>query len=115
MYYAEKLELVYQQYTKSLDLDIALTIVPLSDTDRLRLIDDPDLAARIAVCDAQVKDDLITDLRSLSKTATSEGVRLTALKELGRTLYPRRFKDNVQQPFDNVNVVRYELVEASDA
>lgn len=110
--YADKLELVFRAYERSLDLDIALTIVPLSDAERIRLIDDPDLGARIALCDARVREDLMTQLRGLASEAESEGVRLTALKELGKTLYPRRFKD---APIDaqggGSRVVRYEVVE----
>jgi hypothetical protein len=108
--YADKLELVYREYEDALDLDIALTLVPLTDAERLRLIDDPDLMARIAVCDAKVKNDLMHDLRDLSKSAQSDGVKFAALKELGKTLYPRRFKDDAQEP-KMPTVVRYELME----
>jgi hypothetical protein len=113
--YADKVELVFREYEKSLDLDIALCVVPLSAAERERIIVDPDLAARIDLCDARVREDLIADLRYLSKNADSEGVRLTALKELGRTLYPKRFKD---APVNGANLpprkVTYELVEATE-
>lgn len=109
--YYDKLELVYQNYERSLDLDIALTLVPLTDAERIRLSEDPDLRARINILDAKVKEDLLTDLRTLSKEATNDGVRLTALKELGKTLYPKRFKDNVVLPSEQPRAIRYELVE----
>lgn len=110
--YADKLELVFRAYERSLDLDIALTIVPLSDAERIRMIDDSDLGARIALCDARVREDLMTQLRGLASEAESEGVRLTALKELGKTLYPRRFKDAaVDNSGGGSRVVRYEIVE----
>lgn len=91
--YADKLELVFRAYEKSLDLDVALTIVPLNDDERTRLKADPDLTARIAVCDAKLREDMVMDLRDLSKNASSDGVRLQALKDLGRTFYPQRFKE----------------------
>lgn len=112
--YADKLEQVFRAYEKSLDLDIALTIVPLSEADRIKLVDDPDLAARIMLCDAKVREELISDVRIISKTSISDSVRLSALKELGRTIYPKRFKDTPQEATVPVNVIRYQLVEATE-
>lgn len=109
--YADKLELVFRAYEKSLDLDVALTLVPLSHEDRARIEEDPDFLARIMVCDAKVKEELMADFRNLSKNAESEGVRLTALKELGKTLYPRRFKDDSSNGDRMPRVIRYEVVE----
>lgn len=111
--YSDILELVYRAYERSLDLDIALTVVPIDEALRNRLIDDSDLQARIMLCDARVREDLMDDLRHLSKHAESDAVRLTALKELGKTLYPRRFKDTAS-PLDNLpKAIRYEAVEAT--
>ena len=94
MDYAELLELVFQQYEKSLDLEVALSTVPMSPDDLTRLLDDPDLKARINLCDARAKEDLMTRVRELARSAVSEGVKLQALKEIGRTLYPKRFKES---------------------
>ena len=112
--YYDKLELVYRAYERSMDLDIALTIVPLSEAERIKLSEDQDLAARIAVYDAKTKEDLFVDLWNLSKEADSDSVRLSALKELGKTLYPKRFKDNTQIQPDMPRVIRYELVGATN-
>jgi len=101
-HYAEVCELVFAQYERILDLEVVLTVVPLSDVERERMSKDPDFQARIALCDARVREDLMADFRGLSKNATSEAVRLTALKELGRTLYPKRFKEKLEGDF-NVN------------
>lgn len=109
--YADKLELVFREYEKVLDLDVAMDVVPLTEADRIRMEDDPDLIARIAVVDAKVKEDLMKDLRFLSKEAESEGVRLSALKELGKTLYPRRFKDGPSDTGPVSRVIRYEVLE----
>lgn len=91
----EKLELVYREYERSLDLDIAVTIVPLSNEEREALLRDDELLARIAVLDAKNKTEIVDQLRELSRSAESEGVQLAALKELGKTYYPKRFKDNI--------------------
>ena len=91
--YAEKLELVYREYERSLDLDVAFAIVPLSAVERTRLGADEELAARIAVYDAKYKCEMVESLRRLSTNAESDGIRLSALKELGKTFYPKRFKD----------------------
>jgi hypothetical protein len=90
--YADKLEYVFRAYEKSLDLDIALALVPLSAAERDRLIEDSELRARIALYDAKVCEELVDGLRCLVKGAASEGVRLAAIRELGRTFYPKRFK-----------------------
>ena len=91
--YYEKLELVYQEYERSLDLDIAFAIVPLKPAEKEQLYKDPDLAARISVCDARQKAEMIEKLVALSRDAENEGVQLSALKELGKTFYPKRFKE----------------------
>jgi hypothetical protein len=92
--YAEKLELVYREYERSLDLEVAFAIVPLSEEEKSRLTRDEELAARIAVYDAKYKTEMVESLRHLSMNAESEGVKLSALKELGKTFYPKRFKDS---------------------
>jgi hypothetical protein len=96
--YAELLELVFQKYEASLDLDVALSVVPMSPEARTRLTDDPDLRARVMLCDSRVREDLMVRVRVLAQSAVSEGVKLQALKELGRTLYPKRFKDLTTTP-----------------
>lgn len=108
--YYEKLELVYRAYEKSLDLDIAMTLVPLSDVERARLLEDEELEARLQVLDAKNREDMMIDLRALGRGAMSEGVRFSALKELGRTYYPKRFRD-VEAGDKPKRTIRYEVVE----
>jgi hypothetical protein len=95
--YAHKLELVYRAYERSLDLDIALMVVDLSDEERETLNKDNSLLVRIAIYDAHQREDLIDRLRNLISEAESESVRLAAIKELGRTLYPKRFNDKSRE------------------
>jgi hypothetical protein len=91
--YSEQLEAVFQAYTKSLDLDVALSVVPMTPEVKARLVVDPDLMARMALCDAHVQETLMEGLRALSTGAANDGVRFQALKELGRTVYPKRFRE----------------------
>ena len=112
--YSDKLEYVYREYERSLDLDIALTITPLDSNEREALANDPMLIARCTIYDAKVKHDLITGLRSLASGASNEGVRFNAIKELGRTLYPKRFKDSDSATALVGRVIRYEIVEPVD-
>lgn len=111
--HADRLELVFQAYERSLDLDIALTIVPMSDEDREALINDPLLQARIALCDAKACEELITDLRLIAKTSLSDSVRFSAIKELGKTIYPKRFKEEGAIAASLPNRILYEEVESS--
>ncbi len=108
--YLSKLEMVFRAYERSFDLDIALTIVPLTEAERLMLAEDEDLAARIALCDASQRENLMMDLMTLSKDAVSEGVKLAALRELGKMIYPRRFKEQAQTG-DGPRKIMYEAME----
>jgi hypothetical protein len=92
--YSDKLEAVYRHFERILDLDLAFSLAALTEDEKVALATDPDLAARCALCEARVKEDMMLDFRSLAKNAASEGVRLSALKELGRTVYPKRFRDD---------------------
>jgi hypothetical protein len=102
--YSNKLEQVYRAYEKVLDLELALKLVALTEDEAKAIATDPDLLARLTVCDAKIQEELMSDFRSLAKNATSEGVRLSALKELGRTLYPKRFRDDPLTLQGNVTV-----------
>jgi len=104
--YAEKLELVFNAYKDCLDLDIALIVVPLNADERSALLDDANLTARIQYHDATVQRDMLTMLRDIIAKTRNDGVRLAALKELGRTVYPKRFKDApIVELSPNVNVM----------
>lgn len=102
--YSNKLEQVFRAYERVLDLELALKLVALTDDERKTLQADPDLIARCNVCDAKIQEDLMADFRNLAKNAVSESVKLTALKELGRTLYPKRFKDDPMTMQGNITV-----------
>ena len=92
--YMRKLEQVYRAFELSLDLDIAFTVVELSSEERTRLEKDSVLNARVVLCLARERELLVRGLRDLAYGAETESTRLSALKELGKTLYPKRFKDD---------------------
>ena len=102
--YSEKSELVFRAYERVLDLDLAVKLVALTDDERKAIITDPDLLARCTLCDARIQEDLMKDFRDLAKHAVSEGVRFSAMKELGRTIYPKRFKDDPMTLQGNISV-----------
>lgn len=91
--YAEKLERVYREFEQSLDIDIAFVINDITDADKKKIEADPLFIARVNLCLAREKQSLVRTLKDLAFSADSESVKLSALKELGRTLYPRRFSE----------------------
>lgn len=107
--YEEKRELVYQEYARSLDLEVALAIVPLSVAEVERLQTDEELLARVAVCDARVKADLIEKLRCLAES-DNEGIRRAAIADLGEMFYPKRFRRTHAVTFDKPLKVMWEEV-----
>jgi hypothetical protein len=112
--YAEKLELVYREYAHSLDLDIALTVVPLTPGERAKLLEDDELAARIALLDARNRGEMVDMLRKIGRSSESDGIRLAALKELGKTYYPKRFRDTGDASASIPRKILYELVEPAE-
>ena len=105
-----KQELVYREYERCLDLDLAMTLVSLSEDEQTLILNDKELEARILILDASNKADMLIQLRQLSTSAYNEGVRLAALKELGKTYYPKRFRDDGQS-VRKQRTIQYEVVE----
>ncbi len=102
--YYEKLELVYRAYEESLDLEVAMASgIPLTELEQEAMLADTELAARINVCDAKIRSELVSGLVSLMRNATNEGVKLAAIEKLGKIKHKRMFK---QDPIDlNVSKV----------
>lgn len=114
--YAEKLELVFRSYERTLDLETALTLVPLSTEERRRLVNDPELAALMSVCRARTFERIIVGMNEVAeiKGERAASVRLTALKELGRVLRPDKFKERVEVEGNITYVVKKRKSEESD-
>jgi hypothetical protein len=113
--YAVKLENVFRAYERTLDLDIALNLSNLTEEEKIAFITDPDLHARMNICDSNIRAILVQDTIYLSRSAKSEGVRLAAIKELGKTLYPKRFKDGDYNDKPVPITIAYEVVERVEA
>ena len=108
--YWVKQELVYREYERCLDIDLAMTLVGLSEEEQTLVLNDKELEARILILDAGNKAGMLIQLRELSTSAYNEGVRLAALKELGKTYYPKRFRDDGQS-MRKQRTIQYEVVE----
>jgi len=105
MTFVEKKELVYQAYTKSLDMDIAFLKIGLSEDDKEKVLNDICFNRRIEIFDAEYQENLITDLNNLRKTGFDEkgaGIKLHALEVLGEMFYKKRFRDKVNVQNQNV-------------
>ena len=109
--YAEKRALVFQAYKRSLDLDVALTLVTLTEADKIQLMDDRELEAQIAIEDAKQKEEIFNQYRELAKTTTSDGVRAQMLKELGKTINPKRFADKDSGASSTPKQIAYKLIQ----
>lgn len=102
--WAEKVAKVFEAFKRSLDVEVAIVSSNACSTteERQRMRADPELLARCEVELAGVKEDLIQNIREIARAARMEGVKLSANKDLGRMLYPERFKD-VDPPASNVS------------
>jgi hypothetical protein len=95
--YAERLELVYQYYERTLDLETALHLVPMSEDVRDRLRSDEELQALMTISRARRFEGMIAHLTNIVEdVGEKSGVRLSAIKELGRILIPEKFKERVE-------------------
>lgn len=90
-YLAEKAELVIQAYEKHLDLKVAFIRQGVNDEEQDILMSDEVFVHRIAIIDASLYEDLVQELRDLAFTAKNEGVKLSAIKDLGKMLSLDRF------------------------
>jgi hypothetical protein len=92
--YVEKLELVAQAYERTLNLETAFTLVPMSDEVRERLKADPELLALLEVYKARKFETIISGIEDIiNDVGEKNSVKLSAMKELGRILLPDKFKE----------------------
>ena len=88
----ELAEVVYQNYTRGLDLDIAFLKADTSEEDQQTLLDDTVFTRRINLFKAEKKEELIEGLYEL-KSSENEGIKLQVLMKLGKIIYRTKFKD----------------------
>ena len=90
--FVELAEMVYQYYTKCIDLDIAFLKADASEDEQRRLLEDVVFVRRVNLYKAEKKEELITGLFDL-KDSLNEGIKLQVLMKLGKIIYPTKFKD----------------------
>ena len=89
----EQAELIIEAYKKHFDLEIAFLRVGVSDTDQEAILEDETFNQRILIIDSELHEEIITELKDIAMTSDNDGVRLTALRDLGKIFYAKRFKD----------------------
>jgi hypothetical protein len=97
----EKVELIYDSYTRTLDYEISCLRADLAEGERELVDAHEGLQIRIKLFDAEVQEELIENMRELSKS-TTESIRLQATLRLGQMIYKKRFKDSG----NNVETIR---------
>ena len=90
----EKQELVINSYSQTLDLELAYKKVGVSEEQIKLFNEDAKFLQRLAYEDAIKKEELIKSLFAMANNAKSESVKLSAVIEISRVLYPERFIKN---------------------
>lgn len=94
--YAEKLELVKQAYERTLDIETAFAQIDLTADERKKLEADEELQASMSVAKAREYEKIVGGIRTIAHDPLEKsGIKLAALKELGKVMRPDKFKDNV--------------------
>jgi hypothetical protein len=91
--FEEKVELVFNSYLESQDLEIAFLKNGISEEDQEEILCNKDFKQRIKIYDCMIQEELIQDLRHLAKFASTESVKFSAIKELGKIFYKKKFED----------------------
>jgi len=85
-----KKEIIFNSYERSLDWDIALLRADLTPDELVEVENDEVLRMRIALKNAEIQEELITNMRELAKSEI-DSIRLNATLRLGRMIYANRF------------------------
>ena len=109
MTFDEKIELIYAAYDRTLDFEIACLRAELTETEKEKVEKHEGLKLRILLIDAEVREELITNLRDLAKS-NNEGIRYRATMSLGQMVYKRRFDSNNTELDDKQRPDSIELI-----
>jgi hypothetical protein len=93
MTHDELVVLTVEQFKRSLDLEVALDRVPMTEEERDALREDVLLNEHIRLILAEERENIMQNLKGLAMFAQSEGVRHSALKDYAKVVYPSRFAD----------------------
>lgn len=90
----EKKTLVLNSFKKALDYELALKTYEVTDAERDEMEADGLFWMQIQQIEAEMKERIIMGLRDIADPKLNPRIatRLEALKELGRILYPEKFK-----------------------
>ncbi len=89
----DKEELIFDAYCKSLDLDLALSVISLSEKELDEINADEEFVSRLMRREAEEKQGLIQKLRDLAnpEKTPSPSARLSAIEKLGMIVWPSKF------------------------
>lgn len=91
---SELAEVVYQNYTRSLNVNIAFLKANVNEKDKQLLLNDSLFVRRVNLHIAEMQEGLIEDLIDL-KTTQNEGLKFQVITKLGKMIYPEKFKENI--------------------
>ncbi len=89
----EKIEVLFDSYTRTLDMEISYLRAGLSEEECELVEADEILKIRIALYDAEIREQLIQNMRDLSQSG-NESIKLNATTELGKMIYKERFNND---------------------
>ena len=105
----EKKTLIINSFRKAFDYELALTTYAITEEERDEMEADELFWMQIQQIESKVKEDIITELRNIADPYQNPkvGSRLDAIKELGRILYPTKFKPKQDDVNLNPSVIVY--------
>lgn len=98
---AQAKEIVFNYYSMSLDLDIAILKAGLNPDQITMLYDDTEFMARIQLEDAEVQTEIVTTLRSLMESS-NEAIKLKAVLKFAEVHYKKRFSPSKYDRADDL-------------
>lgn len=92
---SELAEIVYQHYTRSLNVNIAFLKSNINEKDKQSLLNDTLFIRRVNLHTVEMQEELIEDLINLKGTL-NENLKFQVVTRLGKMIYPEKFKENVE-------------------
>ena len=90
---SELAEVVYQNCTRSLNVNIAFLKANLNEEEKQALLNNSLFIRRINLCLIDQQESLITDLLDL-KSSQNETIKLQVIMKLGKMLYSSKFNES---------------------
>ena len=105
----DKMEIIAEAYTQSLDLDLALQAVVMSDEELDLINKDEAFVRRLVAIDIKHKQGMIQSLMKLAnpKINTSASVQLEAIKLLGKLTWRDKFVGDDNNRGEDASVEKY--------